>query len=540
MKKNHDNQFHPESVDTDIDKLLQIQTQAKITEQKHVPLIRAIHEQYMDDPEVLDRAWKRVTQQIKGTEQQTVAEMPIPIQDYQIAKGNRHMQDQVISRNDDKGKTILKRLSGIGLGLVAALILASVVIVLNAYQQSHPTSVTGSQAAPSPSVSTAPTHGHVVYSAQQEYGSSSVSWSSDGQRVAAVRNGTNAIGGGTVEIWDALTGLHRVNLELNPNEVLSIPQAWSPKSELLAVATSERVLIVNGQNGKIVTSYRANSIASTPTGTVSAVSASTALTSVELPATKMSTLSYRLPLSSAPSFRSIAWSADGKSIASVYSSGAGADGPAVIQIWNPFTGKSSTSLTTEPGWSISDISWSPDGAEIAASMSNSGNLPQSQVQVWNVQTRQVVFQQSMNQYVIGSIWQPGSHNLAFSLLPDGSYNAAVLQIWNVQTKQRIKTFAGIAANTMAWSSDGKEIAYDNRVGGGHTAGVTILDSNTGQKVYTYSVSAKANQSVNISVPAWSPDGKYIVTSESTVSNTPSKSPSGLPTQPSSVVKVWIA
>ena len=69
MMKNHDHQFYPESVDTEIDKLLQLQAQAEITEQKQVPLLRAIHEQYMDDPEVLDRAWKRVTQQIQGWHQ---------------------------------------------------------------------------------------------------------------------------------------------------------------------------------------------------------------------------------------------------------------------------------------------------------------------------------------------------------------------------------------------------------------------------------------------------------------------------------------
>jgi len=526
----HDKQFHPESVDREIDQFLQIDAQEEIDAQPSIRLVHEMSELYLAESQVLDRAWRRLSRQV----QTSAREAPVSMQPYQTKKEKSLMENQAISGY--KKNRIMKRLSGIGLGLVAALILASAVLVLNAHQQGHTTSVTGSQTAPSASTTTSSsTPGHVVYSAQKEYGSSSVSWSSDGQRVAAVRNGTNSIGGGTVEIWDALTGLHRVNLELNPNEVLSIPQAWSPKSELLAVPTSERVIIVNGQSGKIVTSYWANSVATT----------STALTSLELPAAKMNTLSYLLPHSSASSFRSIAWSADGKSIASLYSSGAGADGPAVIQIWDSSTGKSSTSLTTEPGWSISDISWSPDGAEIAASMSSAGNFSQSQVQVWNVQTRQVVFQQALNQYIIGSTWQPGSHNLAVSLLPDGSYNAAVLQIWNVQTKQRIKTFSGIAANTMAWSPDGKEIAYDNAVGGGNTAGVTILDVNTGQKVYTYSVSAKANQMVNISIPAWSPDGKYIVTSESTVSNTPPASPSSksspsLPTQPSSVVKVWIA
>jgi hypothetical protein len=148
MMKNHDNQFYPESVDTDIDNLLQIQAQEEITEQKQVPLLRALHEQYMDDPEVLDRAWKRITQQIKGTEQQTVLEMPLPIQDYQIAKGNRHMQDHAISRNNDKGKNSLKRLSALGSGLVSALLIASVILIFISHQQSlssHPSQTASQQ-----------------------------------------------------------------------------------------------------------------------------------------------------------------------------------------------------------------------------------------------------------------------------------------------------------------------------------------------------------------------------------------------------------
>jgi hypothetical protein len=146
--KDHDNQFYAESVETEIDKLLQIQAQTEITEQKQVPLIRVLHEQYMDDPEILDRAWKRITQRIKGREQQTVLDMPIPIQDYQIAKGNRHMQDHIILRNDDKGKKSWKRLSAIGSGLVAALLIASVIMIFIYHQQSllsHPSQTASHQ-----------------------------------------------------------------------------------------------------------------------------------------------------------------------------------------------------------------------------------------------------------------------------------------------------------------------------------------------------------------------------------------------------------
>lgn len=523
----HEKPFHPERVDADIDQFLQIHNQEEVAARPNVHLVHEMNDLYREESQVLDRAWTRLSQQIHISS----PALPVSMQHNHIKKEKSQMENQAISGY--KKHHGMRHLTRIGLGFVAALIVASMLVVLSLYQQSHTTSVTGNHA--TGATSSASTHGHVVYSTQKEDGNATVSWSADGKRVAVFHSANN-LHGDTVQIWDALTGQHRISVQLGANELIySIPQPWSPTSELLAIPTNTRVLIVNGQTGQIVTSYWATS------GTLaSAQTSSGALASLQVPSTANNALSYLMPLSSSSFFRSVVWSPDGKSIASTYSIGAGG-GPGVIRIWNPYTGNVSASLTTQPGWSIDDISWSPNGEDIAANMSSlSGNLSQNQVGVWNVNTHQIVFQQAESHQLTGSTWQPNSHNLAFSLLTNESFNTAVLQIWNVDTKQLIKSFAGVAASTLTWSPSGKEIAYKNNTSGDTTAGVTLLNVDSGQKVYTYHVSAQAKQTVDISAPAWSPDGKYIVTSESsspipTTNNHVQQNP-----QQSYVVKIWAA
>jgi WD40 repeat protein len=292
---------------------------------------------------------------------------------------------------------------------------------------------------------------------------------------------------------------------------------------------------VNGQSGKIVTSYPAPSLASTSTGALS--------TTFTPPSTGKTYLATLLPLGGSPRFEGIAWSPDGKLIASTFSSASSAG---IVQIWYPQTGQLAVTLAKEAGAGFDAVSWSPDGQYIAANKWIWTGTSY-QVDVWSVKTHQIVFQQSGNQEFSGLSWQPGSHNLASALLIPGSnsslpgpptYPTAVLKIWNVTTKQLIKSFPGV--NSISWSPNGKEFAYNDMVGGGATSSVTILDVNSGQKVYTYHVSASSKgQSVDLSTPSWSPDGKYIVTIEFR-QTPPFQQSSPVPTQqPSAVVQVWV-
>lgn len=352
-----------------------------------------------------------------------------------------------------------------------------------------------------------------------------VAWSADSQRVAAA-TGNNA--GEQIEIWDATTGQQKVTVPLNLDPIAS--PAWSPTSDLLAVPTNDAVVIVNGRTGKIGASYPAPS-----RGGLSAT--------ITTPSTGITFLATLFPLGGGPQFGGIAWSPDGKWIVSTFSSST-SDG--VVQVWNPQTGKLAFTLATKADYFMGAVSWSPDGQYIAVNMAK-WNDSTKQIDVWSVKTRQIVFQQSGN--FEGLSWQPGTDNLAAAIVIPGSnsslpgtptygtpipgtptYGTAVLKIWNVTTSQLLKSFSGI--DGISWSPDGQEFAYAN-VGDAPSAkaSVTILNVNTGQKVYVYQVSGHAAQAIRVDA-VWSPDGKYIASAEGTQSSAFDKQ--------SYVVKVWVA
>jgi Tol biopolymer transport system component len=100
----------------------------------------------------------------------------------------------------------------------------------------------------------------------------------------------------------------------------------------------------------------------------------------------------------------------------------------------------------------------------------------------------------------------------------------------VTPKQLLKSFPGV--DGISWSPNGREFAYGN-VGGApsKTASVTILDVNSGQKVYTFQVSDPSAQMLRMDA-AWSPDGRYILSAER-IQSPPAD-------QQSYIVKVWVA
>ncbi|BCL79331.1 WD40 repeat domain-containing protein [Ktedonobacteria bacterium brp13] len=519
----HESTFRPEDIDADIDQLLKVRHQG---ENAFHPKARLVYEmrdlylqdRYVEESQVLDRTWERLSRQL----QDPLEKAPVSGAWHQM---QREKSQMIVLRR--KQKSVLKqRLMGIGLGLVAALVLASTIALFTVQQQNQMKYGASS-----------PLHGHVVFRSKSEDGDASVNWPTAGPRLTTIVEKQNNPFGETIKILDAKTNQTYASIPLGANELMNIPESWSPTGDLLAITTNERIIIVNGQTGHIITSR-------------------TVLTSMGMPPTQSSTQSHLGALSSASSFHGIAWfawSPDGKSIASSYGSGAVQGGnPSSIQVWNPTTGDVSTSLRTDPGWSVAEISWSSDGKYIAANTAKSQtqSQTQNQVTVWNVKTQQIVFQHAVSQELSGSTWQPGTHNLAFSLLAGGAFDGDVMNLWNIDTKALMKTFPGVTASEMAWSPNGDEIAYNTMIGGGKTDAVTIMNIKSGQKVYTYQVSAPSQHTINIGSPAWSPDGKYILTSEVTTSAMTTHNSTGQPNtwqtnkhfyqqpQASHIVKIW--
>src|SRR5260370_38823474 len=127
----HDEQFHPESVDEDIDQFLQIHGPKEIAVQGRIRLVHEMKDLYLEESQILDRAWKRLSVQVQSAEQPLSAEDPISIQRYQRKRNNHYMKDKQFPGN--KKNTFWKGLSGIGLGLVAALIIAGMRFFLEHY-----------------------------------------------------------------------------------------------------------------------------------------------------------------------------------------------------------------------------------------------------------------------------------------------------------------------------------------------------------------------------------------------------------------------
>lgn len=405
--------------------------------------------------------------------------------------------------------------------IIAALLVGSLVTVLGLSHQKPSTRTASPKSVKS-------VIGQIVYSGPQGNGwLSNLVWSADSQRLAAT-DGTQT------KIWDATTGQHSIVVPLG-----GIQLAWSPTSNLLAIASSNSITLVDGETGQTIRTFSFSPSQAPGTAFVT-------------PGTGMTSMVSHLPLSGPSGFVSFAWSPDGKQIASTYTytTANGTDvAEGVVQVWDAQTGDLAYTLATVPGLKMgSGVSWSPDGQYIAANMGKWGG-EYCQVSVWNVQSRQMVFQQSVNSNQNFSIsgWQPGTDNFAAGQIVPGSNssqsgssgsgaptptpmpNSWVMKLWNVKTGQLLKSYPGITY--FSWSPDGQQAVYN----ASNFTSMVILDINSGQKVYTYHVSDPGAQLSG----TWSPNGKYIASIENMIELTNGQR-AYLANQGAYIVKVWIA
>ena len=515
-----DESFSPETVDERIDHLLLTPPQPEQANSSPAQIVYLLQGIYQEDPRI-QQVWSRLADHLPTTRLigEPEAKQPLTGERFSHTSSSpimRFPQERVVgmqtqtrlSEQSHKRGSLQRSLGLLVAVLIMALLVGILVTVLQLSHQKLSGQIGASQQGSK--------HGQVVYSTPEENGwVVGLAWSADSQRVATA-GGDNA--GEQIEIWDATTGQHKVIVPLNLDPIAN--PAWSPQSDLLAVPTNEAVVILNGRTGKIGARFLAPA-----TGNLSST-----LTTFSESKTPLITLS---PLGGGPHFGGVAWSPDGKWVVSTFSSSTSAG---VVQVWSPQTGKLAFTLATRPDYFMGAVSWSPDGQYIAVRMAK-WNDSTWQIDVWNVKTRQIVFQQSGN--LDNPTWQPGTDNLAATIvIPGGdssipgtpTYGTAVLKIWNVTTKQLLKSFPGVGGIT--WSPNGQEFAYSN-VGGApsNTASVTILDANSGQKVYTFQVSDPAALTIQMDA-AWSPDGRYIVSAENIESSPFIKQ--------SYIVKVWVA
>jgi len=278
-----------------------------------------------------------------------------------------------------------------------------------------------------------------------------VRWSPNGKSVAS--------GGldGTVQVWDAATGVPLfTHPSSTPRDVVRC-LAWSPDGKRIAFGIDNL-----DENSSI----------------------------------KVSDVVYGNDIFTFRDYsslgRTVLWSPDGTRIV------AGADNisssESVIAIWDSTTGNRVFSFSSHfvipyPGLgSPLALAWSPDGTHIAASM------PDNTVKIWDVTARKLLFTYRVHG-VNAVVWSPDSKNIA------SAGSDKTVQVWEAATGKLFFTYRGHAnrVNIVAWSPDGRHIAS-----GSDDKTVQIWEATTGNHALTY-----RGHMDPVNAVSWSPHGRRI-------------------------------
>lgn len=460
-----------------------------------------------EDLASLERAWKRVAPHLAASQERPHVMDTSPSADgLRVSQERNHrMYSQVPERANHRNP--LRWPGLIAAVLVAVMLVGGLAVGLNL---SHQTKISTT---PPPTPTASLPIGTTVYSkmtGDEKY--SSYAWSADSKRIAAF----SGSGSSHIQIWDATTGAHLVNFAVqSPGEWITA-MAWSPVAPELAVGTNQRILLVNTQTGAILHTL-------VPGQASLDISGSPYLGS-------------QRPASGGFGYRAVSWSPDGKNLAAGISFGVSGS----LQIWDVKAGVVKYTYTLGSGYVITSATWSFDGQYLAAHGFASQNIdptiPGDIVAVWQTTTRHQVFKQkfAMSGSDAPVYWQPQKHNLALMAEVD---QKLALEIWDVLANKQVLNQVSNGSPELTFSPDGKRLAWDTTIKNGKkfVGAIMITDLSSGATIYTYKEGDGAL--------AWSPDGKYIVSSFGGQQLLDKNGPvfkDGHPELIPAYVKVWVA
>jgi WD40 repeat protein len=280
-----------------------------------------------------------------------------------------------------------------------------------------------------------------------------VSWSPNGKYIAVLWDNN------TMQVLDASTEQEIFSQEVGEGYGL----AWSPDSHFLASVGREdnTIQLWNTVTYQCVTNTprqcltytqhtaQVEAIAWSPDGRSIASASDDGTVQVWSAYTMKQRYIYQ---DSGSKVMAIAWSPNGKRLVS-------GDDNGYIQAWDAFTGKHRTSYIGHTG-AITSVNWSSDGNSIASS-SYDGT-----VRIWNVATGNSDYLSSNGRPVFATIWNPHYHTYLALACYDGS-----VQVWSIVQQAKNQEVARYPKRgreqhngifTISWSPGG-----DQLIAGGH-------------------------------------------------------------------------
>jgi WD40 repeat protein len=183
-----------------------------------------------------------------------------------------------------------------------------------------------------------------------------------------------------------------------------------------------------------------------------------------------------------PSVLCVAWSPDGKRLATGSSEGA-------VKVWDANSGKELLSLNGRG--SILSIAWSPDGTRLAtASFDNTAK-------VWDAEAGKelLTLDFGLGGPVWSVAWSPDGKQLA-----TGTGNSAA-KVWDSKTRKELVTLSAHGVHSVAWSQDGRRLATGSE---DYTA--KVWDAKTGTELL-----GLRGRTGQVSSVAWGLDGTRLAT-----------------------------